>query len=91
MTAEAQGTRSHAADRADATQPFDDLASVLAGISAGVSVQDASGRLIYVNDDAARMAGFESPAAMLSATPDALARFSLIGEDGRPFDTADLP
>ena len=42
-------------------QPFDDLAVVLAGVSAGISVQDASGRLIYVNDVAARMAGFASP------------------------------
>src|SRR6478672_5653985 len=91
MTAEAQGIRSPAAGPAEATRPFDDLVAVLAGVSAGVSVQDASGRLIYVNDDAARMAGFDSPAAMLSATPEALGRFSLIGEDGRPFDAANLP
>ncbi len=72
--------------------PAIDLEVVLAGVTAGISVQDATGRLVYVNALAAQMAGFESPEAMLAASPeDLLSRFTLIGEDGEPFDPAELP
>jgi PAS domain S-box-containing protein len=70
----------------------DQLDVVLASISAGISVQDASGRLVYVNALAAAMAGFESPDLMLAATPaEILSRFSLISEDGQPIPASDLP
>jgi PAS domain S-box-containing protein len=69
-----------------------DLELVLAGVSAGISVQDETGRLIYVNEVAARMAGFASPDLMLNASPGAfVAQFSLIDEAGNPFDPALLP
>ena len=58
---------------------------VLAGVSAGISVQDASGRLLYVNEVAARMAGFDSPELMMRASAGELvAQFSLIDEAGQP-------
>jgi PAS domain S-box-containing protein len=77
---------------ATVARPFDDLAAVLAGVSAGISVQDLSGRLIYVNELAAEMAGFESPEVMLAASPtDLLSRFAMIDEDGNPFDPESLP
>ena len=69
-----------------------DLEIVLSGVSAGISVQDPSGRLLFVNEVAARMAGFDSPEQMLAATPGALvAQFSLIDEAGEPFDPTMLP
>ena len=69
-----------------------DLAVVLAGVSAGISVQDPSGQLLYVNEVAARMAGFESPVDMLGTPPaDMVRNFSVIDESGRPFDPARLP
>jgi PAS domain S-box-containing protein len=69
-----------------------DLRVVLEGIAAGVTVQNDTGRLLFVNDDAARLGGFGSPAEMLAATPDELVdRFVLVDEDGRPFDRARLP
>ncbi|MBA2382906.1 MAG: GAF domain-containing protein [Chloroflexi bacterium] len=70
----------------------DDLRTILEGIAAGVTVQEERGRLLFVNDDAARMAGFLSPAEMLAATPgEIVERFELIGEDGVPFDQTRLP
>ena len=69
-----------------------DLRAVLEGIAAGVTVQDETGRLLFANEDAAALAGFASPAAMLSASSsEILSRFELIDEDGSPFDPGRLP
>jgi signal transduction histidine kinase len=69
-----------------------DLRAILQGIGAGVTVQDESGRLLFVNDDAARLCDFGSPAEMLAATPGELVdRFDMVDEDGRPFDPSRLP
>ena len=68
-----------------------DFQAVLAGISAGVTVQDDRGRLVYVNADAARMAGFASPGDMLAAAPVLFERFEMIDEEGQPLDLDRLP
>lgn len=69
-----------------------DLHTILGGIAAGVTVQDEQGRLLFVNEDAARLVGFASPDEMLQATPGELVdRFELVDEDGRPFDRSQLP
>jgi signal transduction histidine kinase len=70
----------------------DDLPTILAGIAAGVTVQDERGRLLFVNEDAARLSGFGSPTEMLEATPNELLdRLELIDEDGGPFERSRLP
>jgi PAS domain S-box-containing protein len=67
--------------------PTLDLAIVLGGVSAGITVQDASGQVLYANDVAAELSGFPSAAEMLEATPEELVdRFLLIDEAGEPFD-----
>lgn len=69
-----------------------DLRAILEGIAAGVTVQDEIGRLLFVNEDAAALAGFASPAAMLGASPgEIVSRFELIDEDGGSFDPSRLP
>ncbi|MEO5941731.1 MAG: GAF domain-containing protein [Candidatus Limnocylindrales bacterium] len=69
-----------------------DLEAILEGIAAGVTVQDAIGRLLFVNAEAARLGGFDSPDEMLAATPGELVeRFQLVDEAGEPFDPARLP
>ena len=69
-----------------------DLRTILEGIAAGITVQDERGRLLFVNEEAARLAGFGSPLEMLDATPDELVdRFAMIDEEGRPFDRSRLP
>jgi signal transduction histidine kinase/GAF domain-containing protein len=69
-----------------------DLRTILEGIAAGVTVQDARGRLLFVNEEAARLGGFSSPIEMLEATPiELIDRFEMVDEDGLPFDRSRLP
>ncbi|MEA2605877.1 MAG: hypothetical protein QOI00_634 [Chloroflexota bacterium] len=69
-----------------------DLRAILQGIAAGVTVQDTTGRLLFVNQDAAQLAGFGSPAEMLAATPgEIMNRFEMIDEEGERLDWALLP
>lgn len=69
-----------------------DLLTVLAGVSAGITVQDAAGVLLYANPLAAALAGFDDADEMLRASPGELVqRFQLIDEHGRPFDPTRLP
>ncbi|HEV7811273.1 MAG TPA: PAS domain-containing protein, partial [Candidatus Limnocylindrales bacterium] len=69
-----------------------DLSVVLAGVTAGITVQDDSGRLIYANPLAATMAGFRDPDELLAASPGELvARFQLVDERGALFDPSRLP
>jgi PAS domain S-box-containing protein len=69
-----------------------DLRSILEGIAAGVTVQDAHGRLLFANEDAAALSGFLSPRELLEASPaELLARFEMVDEDGQPFAFERLP
>ncbi|HXF71231.1 MAG TPA: GAF domain-containing protein [Actinomycetota bacterium] len=62
------------------------------GLADGITVQDRDGRLVYANVVAARMAGLPSPGALLATpTPELLARFEVLDEDGRPLDPDRLP
>jgi serine phosphatase RsbU (regulator of sigma subunit)/PAS domain-containing protein len=74
----------------------DDLEAILAGVADAVTVQDASGRLVYVNDAAVRMIGvpygYPDRAALLAAPPGELvSKAEIIGEDGEPFPIERLP
>jgi PAS domain S-box-containing protein len=70
----------------------DELAVILHGIDDGVSVQDPLGRLVYVNDAAARTMGYPT-AEVLLATPiaEVMRVFELLDEAGNPFPLAELP
>ena len=77
---------------ADGTGTGIDLALVLAGVSAGITVQDAAGRILYANQVAAQLSGFGSAAEMLAASPEDLsARFQLLDEAGEALDRSRLP
>jgi PAS domain S-box-containing protein len=72
--------------------PTLDLAIVLGGVSAGITVQDASGQLLYANDVAAELSGFASASEMLEAAPkEFIDRYQMIDEAGAPFDRDRLP
>ena len=65
---------------------------VLQGTDLGVTVQDPSGRLVYANDAAARLVGFNAPSELLAAPPaELLARFNLLTFDGTPVSPDQLP
>jgi PAS domain S-box-containing protein len=58
----------------------------------GITIQDASGRIVYANDSAARMSGYRDARSLMSAPAgEVLGRFDLLHEDGRPFSPEELP
>ena len=58
----------------------------------GITIQDASGRIVYANDSAARMSGYPDARSFTSAPAgEVLGRFDLLHEDGRPFSPEELP
>ncbi len=68
------------------------LEGVLRGVTDGITVQSTRGELIYVNEAAANLTGFESAQQMLDASvADIMARFELLDPDGGPFDPRQLP
>lgn len=70
----------------------DDLEQVLRLAAGPITVQDASGRLVYANQAAARQVGFASAEEFLAAPIDeVVARYDLIDESGRPMPFDALP
>jgi PAS domain S-box-containing protein len=69
-----------------------DLEAVLGQVADGITVQDRDGSVVYANDAAAQLVGFETAAEFL-ATPiaDVLARFEMFDDAGRPFPLERLP
>lgn len=71
---------------------FEHADVVLQGVSEGVTVQDAHGRLVYANDAAARICGFASAKEMAATPPEQIiAAFELHDEHGKPIASAQLP
>lgn len=70
----------------------DYLGLALDRLGDGVTVQDASGALVYANDAGARLCGFDS-AEHLLRTPveEVVGQFELFDEQDRPLAVADLP
>jgi PAS domain S-box-containing protein len=68
------------------------LEAILKNLSEAVTVQDASGELVYANQAAADIMGADTPEELL-ATPVAeiAARFWQFGEDGQPFPAEAYP
>lgn len=70
----------------------DELDAILEGVADGVTAQDPTGRLIYANEAAARIVGYPSSRALLEAPPrEAVERFEILDEEGRPFALDNLP
>ena len=58
----------------------------------GITVQDASGRLVYANQVGARMSGYDSPAELLAApVGDYLKKFEVTTETGLDLGIGELP
>jgi PAS domain S-box-containing protein len=73
-------------------QSRDQLAAILHGVTDGITVQDASGTVIYANDAAALYSGYPSADALLSATTEeARAKFDIMNEEGEPIQLAQFP
>lgn len=79
-------------EAAELRRSRDQLSAILAGVAEGITVQEASGQMVYANDAAARLCGF-SKAAELLATPgrEVLSRFQIFDESGEPLAADRLP
>jgi PAS domain S-box-containing protein len=73
--------------------PARDVLDIITRSSAdGITIQDATGWLIYANDAAARMCGFASGQDMQRASPEEIRdRFEILDEDGSPLPVEQLP
>lgn len=70
----------------------DELAIILNGITEGVTVQNPDGNLIFANQTAAEILGFQSPAEVLSVSlAELMSRFEMLDETGRLFPLENLP
>jgi PAS domain S-box-containing protein len=70
----------------------DELEQVLGALPDGVTVLDGDGRMLFANDAAARLVGFDSAAdAMRASREEVLQRFQLWDETGRPLRVDELP
>ncbi|MEP6812306.1 MAG: PAS domain S-box protein [Actinomycetota bacterium] len=68
------------------------LETIMSTVDEGIIVQSASGEIVYANESAARVIGFESAADFLAADRnDVLASFEMLDEDGAPLAAEDLP
>jgi PAS domain S-box-containing protein len=83
----------------DNARLFEDLSSterqleaILAGLAEAVTVQEPSGRLVFVNQAAADLLGFPDPDAVVAAPLEELvAPYEMLDEDGNPFPVERLP
>ncbi len=68
------------------------LEVILEGVAEGITVQDKTGRVVFANSAAARTCGFGTREEFLAAAPnEVMARFEILGEDGKPFPLEELP
>lgn len=87
----AERTRALAAT-AEAREGEKKLDAVLAALDHGVTVQALDGRIVYANQAAARMIGFETPDQVTSADPaKIMSRFEMRDEHGDPLEPDVLP
>jgi PAS domain S-box-containing protein len=66
------------------------IEAILQGVSDGVSVQDRSGRLVYINDVATRLIGY-APAQGEAPLAEVMQQFEIFDEAGHPFPPEHLP
>ena len=73
--------------------PGGDVLEMITSSSAdGITIQDATGSLIYANDAAARVTGFASGKEMQRASAEEIVgRFENLDEEGRPLPVDELP
>jgi PAS domain S-box-containing protein len=68
------------------------LGAALGGLAEAVTIQDATGALVYANEAAARALGFDSPEQLVATPPEQIAdAFEATHEDGTPLSLDRLP
>ena len=78
--------------RLDATQARDQLEAILRGVADAVTAQAADGRLLFANEAAVTMLGYDSSEALMSAPiTEVMERFEMLDESGEPVPLETLP
>jgi PAS domain S-box-containing protein len=78
--------------RLDATQARDQLQAILSGVADAVTAQAPDGRLLFANDAALELLGFESFEELQSAPGSWIEdRFEILDEHNEPIDITQLP
>ena len=68
------------------------LAVTLESVADGITVQDRSGKLVYANETAAHLSGFDTAAEMLnSPVNEIINKFEVLDEEGKPLPIDQLP
>jgi PAS domain S-box-containing protein len=68
------------------------LETIMSTVDEGIVVQSAAGAVVYANDSAARVIGFENAGDFLAADREAvLGSFEMLDEEGCPLAPDDLP
>ena len=89
---EAELTEARREAERSARKARDQLDAMLRGVADAVTAQAPDGRLLFANDAAVELLGFESSEALLAAPPgDIMSRFEIFDESGRPYPLEDLP
>jgi PAS domain S-box-containing protein len=92
LVAEEAARRQAQLDQDQMREARDRLDLILRSISEGVTVQGSDMRLVFANEAAAQLSGFDSVADMVAAPPTEFQdRFELLDEDGRAFPFDNLP
>jgi len=90
--AEQAARRQAELDEREMRRSRDQLDLILRSITEGVVVQTLEHKLVFANDAAARLCGFHSAEALLSASlQQVLDTFEMLREDGAPFGRDELP
>lgn len=77
---------------AEVQRSRDQFAVILKNIADGVTAQDLTGKLVYANEAAARVIGYDSAEELLRAPlPEVMERFNLLDEKGEPLPLDELP
>ncbi len=70
----------------------DQLEVIFQSVDDGITVQDATGTLLFANDAAAKLTGFSSVEELMNTTPSEIVqKFELFDEFGNPLALSDLP
>jgi PAS domain S-box-containing protein len=78
--------------RMDATQARDQLEAILRGVADAVTAQAPDGRLLFANDAAVELLGYESSEALLEAPlTEIMDRFDVLDASGSPLSLDRLP
>jgi PAS domain S-box-containing protein len=70
----------------------EEVNTILNGVADAVTAQAPDGRLVYANEAAVKIVGFDSVEELLAAEPSEFGRrFEMTGEDGGPLAVEELP